>query len=229
MSENISIQINGVPLIKFQSSERIAKLRKGLIYANTLEYYRKLEERTNDSTVGDRNEAMIHVNKGYFINKETNEKISLDNSLIPTAYSNDYAFCMFGIYPHYEEFKFTEEQKNEIRSFGDTALIITNQSAFIERIRNSADKKGYNTIFNAVNYYDPSIDDANMLLSVFKDLHNVAFWKRNQYAYQQEARFLFTDGDTTLDHIELNIGDISDISEVFTTESMLNGIAQKLK
>jgi len=58
-------------------------------------------------------------------------------------------------------------------------------------------------------------------------MHNVAFWKRNSYAYQQEGRFVFVADNNTDDHITLEIGDISDISLVFPSEQVLTGVVTR--
>ena len=45
--------------------------------------------------------------------------------------------------------------------------------------------------------------------------------KRKAYSNQQEFRIVIPVEDYTEDHIELDIGDISDISKTFTTEQVL--------
>ena len=52
-----------MPLIKFQDADKIKSLQAGKIYAKTLGYYRKREEETGDCEVGDKYEAMIHINE----------------------------------------------------------------------------------------------------------------------------------------------------------------------
>ena len=66
-----------------------------------------------------------------------------------------------------------------------------------------------------------------MLISLFAGMWNIAFWKRDSYTYQQEVRFVFTPGDENIDHIELDIGDISDITEIITAKLALSAIIQK--
>lgn len=225
--KKILLQVKGTPLIKFQSSDKIESLRKGKIYANTLGYYRKLEEDTGDEEVGDNYEAMIHVNEGIIRIPETGEKIILNDSLIKTSNSDDYVFCMFGIYPDISSFKFTDKQKEKMLSFGDTALIILDSEEFIKRVCIAAEKAGYTAHFGAVQYYDSSVDNGNMILSLVKGMWNIAFWKRKAYIYQQEGRFVFTPGDAKVDHIELDIGDISNITEVIPAKMALTAIVKK--
>ena len=102
----ISFEIKGTPLIKFQSSERIASLQKGHLYAKTLKYYRDLEKDTGNDEIGDEFEAMIHVNEGCFRRLDTGEEVPLNDALIQTDNSDDFVFCMFGIYPSSQSFSF---------------------------------------------------------------------------------------------------------------------------
>ena len=224
----ISFQITGTPLIKFQKAKRIEQLQKGKIYANTLGYYRKLEETTGDKTVGDKFEAMVHINEAIITIPEKGEEIVVNDELIRTAHSDDYIYCMFAIDPEQDSFVFTEEQKDKLLSFGDTALVILDSKAFIDRVISAAEKAGYVAYFNGVKYYNETIDNGNLIIDLLKGMHNVAFWKRDCYAYQQEARFVFVSDKNHDDHIELDIGDISDISLVFPTKQVLTGVSTKM-
>lgn len=223
----IIFQITGTPLIKFQSAERIQQLRKGHIYAKTLGYYRKLEETTGDKEIGDGFEAMVHVNEAIIRFPDTGKEILLNDELISTSHSDDFVFCMFGIYPQLENFIFTEKQKEKMLSFGDTALVILDSEEFIKRVIKAAEKAGFSAYFSGVKYYDETTDNANLIIDLLNGMHNVAFWKRNSYAYQQEGRFVFVADNNTDDHITLEIGDISDISLVFPSEQVLTGVVTR--
>lgn len=113
-------------------------------------------------------------------------------------------------------------------SFGDTALVILDPDEFIRRVKVAAEQAGYKAYFKIVQYYDPTIDNGNMLISLLEGMWNIAFWKRDSYAYQQEVRFVFTPGNEHIDHIELDIGDISDITAIVSAESVLSATAEKV-
>ena len=226
-NSTITFQITGIPLIKFQSAERIQQLREGHLYAKTLGYYRKLEESTGDKEIGDGFEAMIHVNEAIIKFPDTGEEIVLNDELIRTSHSDDYVFCMFGIYPQLDSFTFTEQQKEKMLSFGDTALIILDSNAFIERVIKAAEKAGFTAYFSGVKYYDETVDNASMIIDMLKGMHNIAFWKRESYRYQQEGRFVFVSEQCHDDHITLDIGDISDISVALPSKQVLTGISKK--
>lgn len=224
--KQVSFEVKGTPLIKFQSFERINSLQKGKLYAKTLKYYRELEKETGNDEIGDEFEAMIHVNEGYFRRLDTGEEIPLLDTLMQTDNSDDFVFCMFGIYPSSNSFSFSDKQKEKMLSFGDTALVILDSDEFIKRVKAAAKSKGYEAHFGAVRYYDPTIDNANIMLSLLQGMWNIAFWKRDKYTYQQEGRFVFTHGNGE-DHIDLDIGDISDISIVLPTKKVLSAMVEK--
>ena len=72
-----------------------------------------------------------------------------------------------------------------------------------------------------VRYYDETTDSGDMIISLLSGMQNVAYWKRKMYDYQQEYRFFAYSETIKKDHLELKIGDISDISLMMKTSSML--------
>ena len=221
------LQVKGTPLIKFQSKNIIEKTQKGLIHAKTLEYYRNQERDKGDQRVGDEFEAMLHINEGKYINKKTGEISDLRDVLIPSSNSNDYAYCMFSCDRSRMPFSFTDEQKSEILKMGDTALIITDHEQFCHRVEKKAKAEGYSTYFGYVQYYDESKDNVNLFASTLLGVWTLAFWKRRKYSYQQEARFIFSPFKDGTDHLDLDIGDISHISKIVDSRSLLNALIQE--
>ena len=183
--------------------------------------FREYENEFGDVIVGDSFEGMLHINDGELIIKETGECHKLNDAIIPTVLSDLYVFCMTYVDPKIDSFEFTDEQKEELRGFGDTALVILDSDEFISRIKKAAKEKGYNIYFNKVHYYDENADWADVFISLIQGTHNMAFWKRKTYSNQQEFRMVIPVEDYTTDHIELEIGDISDIAKIFTTEQIL--------
>ena len=64
------------------------------------------------------------------------------------------------------------------------------------------------------------------MISLLAGMWMIAFWKRVSYSYQQEVRFVFTPGNENIDHIELDIGDISDITTIIPAKSALSAIEE---
>lgn len=212
----------GSPLIKFQSADRIESLRSGKIYAKNLGYYRNLERTSGDADIGDQNEGILPVVIATIENPVTGERKELTDTVLETSESNDFVFCVFQGNPYINDMRFTDEQKARMLTFGDTALLILDPDEFVKRVIRAAKAKGFEAHYHSVRYYDPKYNNAGILISLLEGMWNVAFWKRNRYAYQQEARFVFTPGDDSIDHIELDVGDLHDITEVFKASDVLN-------
>lgn len=216
------MQVKGIPLIKFQNEDKIKKLQDGLVYMNTLEWYRKHENLNGNMVIGDSFEGMLHFNDAELFLPDLGETISLNGDLMKTTHSNDYAFCMFGVNPNLMTFKFTEKQKKEMLSFGDTALLILDSDEFIKRIDKAAKEKGYKLYKNFVKYFDEHKDHVDIFMSLMLGGQNIAFWKRASYAYQNEFRFVINAENLNDEHLELDIGNIKDISAIMKTSSILN-------
>jgi hypothetical protein len=220
--------IKGIPLVKFQTEERIRQLQSGKMHMKSLKWYREYAQ--SSASIGDDYEGMFHINKAtiYVTPLESSESATIEdinNGLMMTKHMNDFVFCMFGIKPNADNFQFTDEQKREMLSFGDTALLITDFEQFCKRIQDalrSAAVPLADIHHGFVLYYDENVDSVNLLCSLISGMHNIAFQKRNRYAYQQEYRFLIPSDGRSEDFFELQIGDISDISKVYKSSQILN-------
>ena len=225
MSNQRVIQVKGTPMIKFQNEDKIDYLRKGKLDLKSLAYYRQREKDTGDDTVGDLYEAMVHANDGYILIPELGIHENLTDALIEISFSNCFVFCMLSFEISSKTFQFSDEQKEKILSFGDTALLITDRKAFLHRVAVALERNGIKGYHGFINYYDETKDHIKYWDSLIKNgINYVAFWKRKKYAYQQEYRFLIEPLSTKNDYYELDIGDISDISVVLTAKEALNAI-----
>jgi len=226
-----TFQGKGFPLIKIKSRDIIEKLQHGSFYMNSLKAYRNMYKNRNDIIVGDPNEGkLIFHNANTRISKlEANEvadevhEQTVRDHLFSTANEDDFVFCMFGVNPNkHSSFNFTEEQKQKLNGFDDTALLITDVGEFCRRILKSAIAKGLEITSGFVNYYDPKKDDVSRLLSLVKyGMQSIVFHKVSDYSYQQEYRFTIPN-NSGAEYLELDIGNITDISKIFSTEEILN-------
>lgn len=220
--EERRIITSGNPLIKFQDKEKIEYFRNGTIYMKSLEYYRKKEVETGNDTVGDLFEGMIHVCDGYIFIPELNVRHKLTNELLQTSFSTSFVFCLLGITPGITSFSFSDEQKDKISEFGDTALIITDRDEFLRRVTSAVFEKGLMGSHGFVTYGDEKTDCATYWYSLLKNgMSYAAYWKRKKYAYQQEYRLLIDNPPTDEEFYELTIGSIEDISITCTTREAL--------
>lgn len=219
------LQVKGTPLIKFQKAKRIQELREGTMHFCSLKTYR--DKAKQSVAIGDDYEAVLHFNEAMLvIPQEDGSSImeKIDNELLKTSHSYDLAFCMFGINSKNEHFQYTPEQREKMREFGNTALLITDADEFYKRISSALVKEGIsleNSHCGFVKYYDETIDSVERIVELFKGMHNIAFQKRQKYAYQQEYRFLLPNSDESKTEFDLYIGDISGISEVISTDKAL--------
>ena len=223
-------EIKGFPLIKIKSREIIEKLRSGSFYMSSLKKYREMYEKYGDDTIGDPNEGKLIIHDAVLKIDELGIEERVTDHAVATVNENDFVFCMFGVNPNkYDKFLFTEEQKQRLIGFDDTALLITDVYEFARRIKNAAEKRNLQIAGNFVNYYDETANDIQIFIDLIaKGTENIVFHKTKKYEYQQEYRFTIQN-KTGEDHLELDIGDISDISEVFTTEEIFSVIIEHKK
>lgn len=226
MKKEKKIEVKGFPLIKIKSKEIIEKMIKGSFYMNSLKVFREMYDE-NDDVVGDPNEGKLIISNGNVIIPGVVDE-EVHNYPFATSHQDDFVFCMFGVNPEkYDNFVFSEEQKEQLKGFDDTALIITDTSEFCKRVNRAAELKGYEISCGFVIYYDEESDDVGRLFSLMMGgMGNIVFYKTQKYSYQQEFRFA-VENKTGEDHIELDIGDISDISYVLPVEQLFDGIVAK--
>lgn len=222
-------------LMKFGSEKNLQKLRNGQLYMKNLQYYVDLEKATDDEAVGDKYDGQMVLEnvKITMYDYETGAFVAQMDA--PTAsmnlgYLKCPVFCMFmfDYRNHTEEeliddtlkvrYQFTEEQVEKMPGFGSHVLIVKNGNEFMERIKNGLLREGYGYTRDFVNYHDGNRIDH--LREVAADDKRIAFWKRQKYSYQQEYRILVH--TQVEDHLCVDIGDLSDITELIPTSVLLN-------
>ena len=222
-------------LLKFGKEENLQKLQAGQFYMKNLQYYVDLEKGTSDEDVGDMydGQMMLQDVKISVFTTDTHEflgQISAPTASFNLGYLKCPVFCMFMMdyRNHVSErldgdtltvrYQFTEEQLAKMPSFGDSVLIIKNADEFFNRVKGAllASDIGYSRDF--VSYY--GFNNVDHLKQIQKDNLRIAFWKRQKYEYQQEYRLVaHTEVD---DYLCVEIGDISDTTEIMKTEQLLN-------
>lgn len=214
----------GAPVIKIQTGERIDSLRNGLVYMNSLQYYRDLENANlGDDVVGDAYEGQIHVHSGRIIIPKLKRMDLLNGHLFRTSIDNSYVFCMFAIPKDASTFTFSDLQKEKLPEFGDSALIITDRDEFVRRVFDKLRAGGYRVTYGNVSYFNPAIDTVSYFFDLIKQsIIAAAFKKRDLFSYQQEFRIIAMKDGSLEDHIEINIGDISDITEKVSINQLLS-------
>lgn len=222
-------------LMKFGSEENLRKLQAGQLYMKNLKYYVDLEKTTADEDIGD-------IYDGQMVLKDVNIKMYtvdthefITQFYVPQAsmslgFLNYPVFCMFMVdyRNHVDEhldgdnltvsYQFTKEQLERMPNFGDAVLVVKNRDEFIKRVKDGLLKAGYRFSDSRVQYY--GFNNIEHVKQVLENNERIAFWKRDKYSYQQEYRFFIH--SYVDDHLSVDIGDISDITEIFKTEELLN-------
>lgn len=93
-------------------------------------------------------------------------------------------------------------------AFGDQAVVITNLLEFIRRIKAAAKVAGKKVQHGPIQYVEREIHDGPM----------GSFRKYREQTYQNEFRFVFTDGDGSV--CRLSIGDIRDIAYAMSSSNV---------
>ena len=221
-------------LMKFGSEENLKKLQKGQLYMKNLQYYVDLEKTTDDEDVGDKYDGQMVLRdvKITMYDYETGTFVAQMDTPIASmnlGYLLCPVFCMFmfDYRNHVEEeltgdiakvrYQFTEEQLSRLPNFGGHVLLFKNENEFVERVKNGLLNAGYEHTRDFVQYHDGNI--LQHMQEVAKDNMRIAFWKRQKYAYQQEYRILAH--AQVEDHLCVDIGDLSDITQLIPTSDLL--------
>lgn len=179
---------------------------------------------SQNNVIGDPNEGKLIIHEAIFACPELDDKPQkIEDVAMATASENDYVFCMFGINPKNQKtFAFTEDQKENFSKEYDTALLITDVYEFSRRVLKAAQDMNLEIEGDFVRYYNPLSDDIRRLIDLLQNgMRKIAFYKVDDYAYQQEYRFTvpYIAGK---DHIEVDMKSISDISEICSTQEILS-------
>lgn len=209
-------------LIKFGTKENIDKMQKGIIYCKNLEYYHNLYWQQKDRDMGDPYE-------GRYVGKLMNKNIELiiDNT------NKMPIFCMYGLkrsdIRDFSKFIPREKFKDMVdKNYWQSALIITDQDKFFYRMKRKCVENNIKGLGNIVEYIDVNLNSEERLIKYLNDPSKVAFWKDNYYINQYEYRFVFHEERVDDDFI-IDIGDISDISNVYDEKALLDFIEDEYR
>jgi len=198
---------NGNPamfLLKMGTRDHMKQFRNGLLYMNTLRFFRELE---GDAARADRYEGIDHIFQakdavlritapgfGEFVVPPEDWAGPSTISMNATARCN--LFCLYSLQEPVNGSLFPPEHE----WFGDSVVLVTNTQEFFHRLANAAQKSRLIFEGRPVEYYDEQAYTGK--LGIFK--------KSSKYAHQREYRFAIrTDGTTPM---TLDVGDLMDIT-----------------
>jgi hypothetical protein len=207
------IMVHG--FLKIGKEEHIDLLqRRGLIYCNTVDYFRTIEENEKgrkDTREGS-NSSLKADDLKLFFDKDRTRKIPIN---ITKAHLNTYnpddlkthLFCLYIIRSEHVTDKPFIDVKN--LNFGNTALLITDTEKFLHRFKKGAGKNiAYTCGF--VRYYDEDVNHYNLTI-----YHKPLFFQ-----YQSEYRYhIKNKSDSPL---QFEIGSLEDISIKLKADELAN-------
>lgn len=218
---------------------KLESLQKGVLYMNTLRFFKELEEKTKVKGMGDKDEASTILTEldVKFYDYETNELVYKGTAGRGSITSEEdlqkHVFCLsyldFGSLEIIEEgtnfvktiFNFSDKQKKEfVESFGKHVMVIS-CSDFINNISNSFKKRSIAWAADKVKYSDFKINYMDRLQDHINNRSGKYFWKDRYFENQKEYRVIVLNRDSD-DPIQINIGDLTNKSFITSTEELFN-------
>lgn len=201
--------------LKFGNEINIKDLyENGTIYLNPIQYFRKIED---GELRGDSYEGASKVHN-YLPGPLNIPEIGFTGNHLGVHLKHSYEEVLGNIYSlycvsshgwrHPSEFKIDERIKN----FGSHCLIIKKPGVFISKIENHFKKSKMKLHHNFIDYYDKT--KINRKITLFE--------KPLEFEYQKEFRF-YLERDS-IEPLVFNIKGLSDISEIYTTSDVLEGL-----
>ncbi|MCQ4160835.1 hypothetical protein NON00_12945 [Roseomonas sp. GC11] len=195
-------------LMKFGRREHLQDFRvRGAVYMRSFGYFKRLE---GDVARGDRLEGTTRIlqphHVGSFVLDASSAgmgKVSLDPrdmvGPIEFGLSDEHSanmFCMYRLDRPTDLFPIDKR----VIDFGDTFVMVTNTSEFLNRFRAAAQRAGMVGAGNKVEYFDPGEYSGE----------TGPFRKSREFEYQQEYRFVLRPGSAL--PITLLLGSLLDIT-----------------
>ncbi|MFD1629682.1 hypothetical protein [Pseudopedobacter beijingensis] len=206
--------------LKFGNRTNIKKLyENGTIYMNPIQYFRKEED---GELRGDSYEGAIRIHN-YLPGPLNIPEIGFKGNHLGVhlKHSNEEVFGnIYSLYcvsshgwKHPSAFNIDEKVKN----FGSHCLMIKKPKIFISKMENHFKKNKMKFNHNFISYYDKTKINREITL----------FEKSLEFEYQKEFRF-YLERDS-IDPFVFNIQGLRDISEIYTTSDILEGLKLEIK
>ena len=207
-------------IIKLGSHEHMTSLfEDGVIYMNTLEFYRILEADDERRDVNEGAERVRNMLGGVIQRKnpetgESEEIAQLTHTRIRELNSNLQnlnAYCVYYLKLEIPVMSLGAVISERTKlGFGDYAVLVTDAAEFVTRIKQAAIKKGYKHFRGLVKYADFSQEDVEV----------GPFVKDQAFAHQNELRVAVYTGEKNGSAIELEIGSLKDIAVMVPAEAL---------
>lgn len=191
----------------------------GIIYMNTLEFYRTLECDDERRDINEGTERVRNQRGGVLKRKnpETGafeEIAQLTHSRIRELNSNLQnlnIFCAYYLKPDIPVKSLGKAMSERTKlGFGDYAVVVTDAEEFVTRVKEAAVEKGYKHFRSLVEYVDFSQDNFEV----------GPFVKDQAFAHQNELRIAVHTSENGGSAIKLEIGSLKDIAFMVSTDTL---------
>ena len=180
------------------------EFRKGVLYMNTLKYFKELEGKCELRSDKDEGLTAVYQAKGAMLSRQNSDGKYVHIGTITNQlkyrekYSvNENIFCMYAL--QVQPKKQNIDKRN--LKFGNILVSILDPVEFLARVKLAAEQEGIRVFHKLVEYVD-------------REKHNGSvgpFRKYSEFSYQNEFRILIC--QESPGPYKLSIGDISDITE----------------
>lgn len=201
--------------LKFGSERDITDLyENGTIYMNPIQRFRKLED---NELRGDPYEGVSKIHNfgpGEFEIPKLNYKGNFVHIHLRESYENVYGniYSLYCISSHGWEHPDDFYIDQKIKDFGTHCLMVKDNQAFLEMIKNRLKELEVPFEHGFVEYYDKQVENREISL----------FEKPLEFEYQKEFRIYAYRKETT--PFQLSIGSLKNIGEIYLTNQIVDGL-----
>ncbi len=229
-----------VKFFKAGRDEHVDQFMKGKLFMNRLAYFQDIE-RASDRADKYEATAMWWQPHNLSIQFKDHPELNIGPQDLggPVSMTFDYhrdlhIFCMSAM--HSGKFDFVDgkfecatdenvrklkrqlEFSDECLKLGDVAVVV-NAGEFMLRTKRAIEKMGYRFKATLVEYYDPKTYHGKF------GFYEIPFRKRTEFSYQKEYRIVVDSGTKGQEALEIEIGDIRDISAMMPAATLNNQFA----
>ncbi|HHL2059955.1 TPA: hypothetical protein ACQ3WD_003201 [Clostridium perfringens] len=217
-------------LLKFGTKEHMEMLRAGKVFFGTRKLYNEISSNGNDN-IGDKYEGVFPSKNCSIQLIDPKTKQLIVKGMGTLVQSDDrvdnipFFSCTYLSDDNINENNNIVFEDNFKECFmneeGWDYVLTINPVEFLKRIRNKLN--GINVLAKTINYSDYDYLEGRRDKAMSENIKNVLLWKDIKYSFQKEFRIILENKDIDNDNkFILDIGEISDISYLFTKEEWFN-------
>ena len=196
----------------FEDKHRVEQFQNGTVTAQRLSYFRELDP--------DEGTLFIHPTKVQIGTRDLTPDLRGPILAKLNWLDNLHMFSVYAAHLDSDTLTDTTEFRRRLRVSDDflaekqTAVVVNNPTSFIDRIEKAANVRGYGMYRGLVQYFDPDRPNTELLKHVDPRLPGLQtlLFRKSKYQFQSEYRFVLITGSVGHDALNLQIGDISDIT-----------------